>query len=341
MKTKDSLERLLPNQRIDDGLALRPVECDFMWMSKLDWHGDLPTKCLLAYADLLGFRKDATRGNKRLGHLYRRANTPHSGRYLDRYERQFRFPGGYIPRNIHVVHRLDAAGKQALKERGKYVGLAPRGAWEHQVMTASITAAAELWCLKNGYRFIPRHEISRSLVFKNIPYQYRKKVWNTQKRCSEDILQDGAADLFPDGFFGIDYGPSIRYFFVEADRQNETNAAGKDDGKTHERSFSQYQHLIRTGKYKTLCGIKDQKPSTGVLLFATVAEGAKDNLKKLVGEMSSNGKNSYTLFNVVKEFGTQFNPPPPLYRLFGPWERAGMDPLDISVPPQVPAAAAA
>jgi hypothetical protein len=180
-------------------------------------------------------------------------------------------------------------------------------------MTSTITGTAEIFCKRNGYKFIPAHEYLNGLPIgvPDVPFTWGK----VEKK----------GKLRPDSVFAIDYGNnSIITYFLENDRNTETVRATDPDQKSDLRSIRQYRNFIGGELYKDAY----KRKSKAVLLYITVNAGHAQNVYELIGEEM--GKCSYIAIGWEEAFEAPFHPPKlPLHLFEGPLPRAGLPPWTI------------
>jgi hypothetical protein len=124
--------------------------------------------------------------------------------------------------------------------------------------------------------------------------------------------------------FGLEYTDGnkkyYRFFILELDRGTEPVSGITPSRKSHERNVEQYKQFVAGGQYKDALGL-----SAGIMvLHVTISEGRMNNLMEITD-------NNYSGFAHVPEFGSFFQRPSVLYRLFRDgWKRYSRDILHIN-----------
>jgi hypothetical protein len=317
----DALGRRKRGKRQPTGKKIYPRPRDLIWYEKLHHHGALSTQFLHAFTKHIA--RDYKCATKRMADLFHEIN------YLG-------FPGQqddtYNAQGNYNVYDLAEGGEEVLKGEELWSERAPSGygIWKHRFMVSCITASVELATIENPHlRYIPQHEIlERADTVLRSKVSYQNPITKREE----------TRNLIPDALFGIEYQQgekrAYRFFLVEADRATEPNRAKPNkknefDRKSHRRSVLQYREFIGRGLYKEHFKIKGSM----VVLTVTTSERKMQNIIDVVREQSTNGKNSFMLFQYVPAFGRYFKPPMPLYELLTkPWLRAGHQPFVIDRP---------
>lgn len=177
-------------------------------------------------------------------------------------------------RNFHV-YDLTEKGRKLLEDSGHlFDSRKPSSSdaadkWWHQHMIATITATIHLCCDREGYRYIPPHEILKGAKIGHlVPFKWaEKELISTVK-------------LTPDAVFAIDYGGSRVLYCLEADRNTETRAPKTWDRKSDLRSIKQYANFFEKKLYQKAYGVDYPV----YLLFVTVSESHKYNFIDQVRE---------------------------------------------------------
>jgi hypothetical protein len=292
---------------VEEQIDLKPTERQARWLRFLLLHGPLPSSFLFA----LEGEKSATE--------LRSAQLP-----LRRL-----WQGGFIIRphqqretensNYNeYVYDLSEQGRRYLRDQGHWIDtVRPTGPWVHQLFVATVTATADIFCQREGYRYIPPHEyLGEQPATAKVPFHWDGKAITLS--------------LAPDAVFAIDYGKSFIAYALEADRDTEISTPRSRNNpyrKSDLRSVRQYVQFIGQKQYKTAYG----RSAMMVLLFITANETRKARFLDVVaGEMSPC---SFIAAGVVPEFGKPWKPPRPLFHLFDqPLDRAGKDGFVIKKP---------
>lgn len=306
----DTLGRRPRFARTPSGKKITLNERDYLLFQKLHQHGPLPSSYLIAFSRSIRKGDQATRW--RLRDLY------HESGHLDRPMWQ---ANTIDPRNNDLVYELSTKGEDVLRRAGMWSEYAPKphGANIHHLMTACITASIELSATISGnIKYIPQHQI---LERADTPLRF--PVTFSDPITGNPVTKN----LIPDALFGLDYGGSYRFYFVEADRDTEANKSLSFGRKSYLRTILQYRELIGRGLYKEPLNLT----AGALVLNVTTSETHKNNLIELTGAQSPNSQNNYMLYKSIPNFAVPFKPPQLLTALFTPWDRAGT-PFDISKP---------
>lgn len=311
METLDTLGRRTRTCRLPRLKSLSLKSRDILVFQKLHEHGDLPTPYLYAFTKHLG--KDYTGFVKRLNQLF------HAG-YLD-------FPTAQRDtenaNSNHYVHRINKKSESVLFDYdllSEHV-IRPSGPWKHQCMIACITASIDIATQNIALRFIPCHEILAKTgngLRTTIGIKHPSTLKTTQH------------DLVPDAIFGLQYktltGNKFLAFLVEADRATERVDSDRTDLKTFKRNVLQYREFIGRGLYKHHFGLKCGM----IVLTVTTKPSLMKRMIDVTEGISTNGKNTFMLFQTVPEFGRPFKPNVPVNTLLtSPWTRAGHKSITI------------
>lgn len=135
------------------------------------------------------------------------------------------------------VYDLAPLGQQFLKDAGLAENtIRPTGHWWHLHETATLTAKNDLEARKQGYRYIPAHEIlERAGATLAIPMDRQK--------------------LIPDQLFAIDYGGLFRAFMIEVDRGTEP-IASSTTRKSWKSALAMYGRAFEQGLPNRHYGLK-------------------------------------------------------------------------------------
>ncbi len=171
----------------------------------------------------------------------------------------------------------------------------------HAFMTSIITANIELEALKAGYKFISQAEI----------LQGRDLAFPTDDKPT-----------YPDALFGIDYGNGVRFFALETDRGTEAINPKHQRANSIKRKLQAYNHILNKKTHEdlnlpTIFPVFVTTNPTRMKSFVTLAEILFKSSKRM-------------LFNSIEGFQPYHRTPKLIPSLFGEFQRAGNDPLDIS-----------
>ena len=232
--------------------------------------------------------------------------------YALRKARFIRYPAQQMEtadaRSNFYVYELAPRGIEYLRDNGLYVDAVwPTGHWVHAYMTSCITASIDIMARRNGFRYIPGHEI-------------------TSRAQTTIGTKIGKSQLIPDQFFGLEYPDrTYRFFCVEADRGTEPTTA-KNSRKTHRSTIRLYREFIGQKLYKD-----HYQLNAGLLLLAVFSRSSK--LEAFNAELAkqSGGRNSYILSQHIQGFDYRLKPPELLTYLFDkPYQRVGNDKFYIN-----------
>ena len=205
------------------------------------------------------------------------------------------------------VYDLVERGEFALRHEGQFAHtIKPSGYFEHQYLTATITASIHLGCVAAGLTYIPGHEIIEAAGLeltrhRNVP------------SCPKTKLK-------PDQLFGIEYPDGTwRVFLVEADRGTEPGQS-TSRRKSYRSNIETYKRYVEDGLYKSHLGV-----DTGVCVLYVFTSPAyeelfHDQLEAIHGKTGC----TYILTQSVEGFIPKFKPLEPYTYLFtGAWRRHG------------------
>ncbi|MEM7068325.1 MAG: replication-relaxation family protein [Pseudomonadota bacterium] len=212
--------------------------------------------------------------------------------------------------NEHI-YALTQSGIDYLKDHDLWVdALKPNGPWVHQFMISCITASIQLLAERSGYRFIPGHEITKSLAAA-VPFTWRGKQHSMK--------------LIPDGLFAIEYPAGFVAYVLEADRSTETIDPVSPYRKSVRRNVKQYKEFVGNGLYKEAYGLTCPLIVLNVAISATHIKQSLAIIEEEVGDCS------YMTYGLAPMFRTPFKPPKELLsRLFtGDLLRCGCEPIQM------------
>lgn len=148
------------------------------------------------------------------------------------------------------IYDLTDRGKRCLQDHGLTVPPRPvSGPWQHQHLTARVTAAIDIAATRDGVRYIPRHDIlARRDATLSIPLAGKL--------------------LIPDQLFALDYGGSYRAFMLEVDQGTEP-FDGRGGRKSIASMLQGYQSAFRQEVIHTHYGLRC--PAVLLILCATIS----------------------------------------------------------------------
>jgi hypothetical protein len=260
-------------------------------------HGMLPSHYLYEFNRLLGGRVNRNELQKRLCDFYNEDNTSHRGPYLNRPADQF--PPGEIQLQS-IVYTLDHAGYRALGgKRHLYASRADAGWYEHQLMTACITASLELATLKHGTIFGSQEEIFRHKECPPATLEMERPIELQLGERTEFDKKTGQpkkvkTTIIPDQLFRIKY-PSkntVKIFVLEADRATE-------DLETVFEKIRRWVFVLKNEVHKTQWGA----PSLLVMIYTT----DEHRMRRFMGFAKAYvGKETWLLKHLLFQFDEQF-----------------------------------
>ncbi len=212
--------------------------------------------------------------------------------------------------NYHI-YALAKKGVDHLKEEGLWADAhKPTGGWVHQYMVSCITASIHIICNREGYRFIPGHEITQSLNAE-APFTWKGKEYRY--------------NIIPDALFAIQYPSGFIAYTLEADRGTEPNNAPSPYRKSIRRNIKQYTHLVGTEAYKSAYGLNCPLIVLNVMVSQRRIEHALKIVDQEIGECP------YLAFGLAPGFKTPFKPPDRLLEnlFIEPLQRSGSKPWTI------------
>jgi hypothetical protein len=291
------------------GKKVSPQPRDLALFHAIYRHGPLSSSMLYE------FTKDLARDRKGLCHrledLYHEETTPHEGPYLSRPPKQF---DSFEARYQDLIHDLLPPAELALAEQGwrpepyKVV----RKNFHHHVMKSHITASIELACRAVGASYISQPEILQGR-----PLEFPCTTeWN-------GFPLD--RPYMPDALFAIEHEGKRRYYFLEADRDQEPiKRAGKEpfSASSWLRKVVQLKQVIRTAK--------EQLGIDRPLLVLTVTTNADHMRSMLACVQEVTGGSNYQLVKTYTQFAGAFRVVPPLQDILFGWQRcAGFSAFDL------------
>lgn len=288
----------------------------------LQRHGILPSHYLLEFRKLLGGCVNRNEGQHRLGDLYNEDNTPHGGPYLNRPADQF------PPGEVHlqsIVYNLDAAAYRALGgARHQYASQADKGWYDHQLMTACITASMELATLKHGTVyggqeaiFTHKHfpEASKTLAR---PIELNLGTRTTFHKETGKPLATKTT-IIPDQLFKITYPPknNAKIFVLEADRATE-------DLETVYEKLRRWVYVLDHDI--------DRKQWGTLSLIVMIYTTDEYRMRKFMAKLKTLTEDTDPfLFQFDPQFSRSWHVPPILYDVYEkPYYRADGSTFDIS-----------
>ena len=264
---------------------------------------------------------------ERLGRLY------HDGGFLDRPARQWQAANArYQP----VVYELSPKGADTLKANGAPGdaaalpgrGSGPQRQFAHMLMICEVLASLELGAAQIG---------SLRLVW--WPEILAKTP--TETRAAPKSLQIGSVDGFqgragrgwtvePDALFGIEYRTgtrrSYRFFALEADRGTMPVERTDRAQSSYLGKVVAYRQAMANGMFKLRWGVPNL-----FVLTVTTSGPRLDTMETAVRKITEGRGSSAFLFKTypASNLGGLY-PEPQL--LTEPWERVGVEPIDITRP---------
>lgn len=188
----------------------------------------------------------------------------------------------------YLVYDLTDKGKKYLKDNNLWVeAIRPTGPWVHQFMVSTITATMDIMCLRNGYTYIPGHEIVKTTLHCDVEFDWDGKPYTKR--------------LTPDAIFAINYGGSYIAYIIEADRNTEANDPKTPHRKSSRRNIKQYKNFQK--HYKVHYGLNCPL----VVLTVTTSKNHIPNVLKMIDEEI--GPCPYLAFGLAEEFGNVWHPP--------------------------------
>ncbi|MDJ0613247.1 MAG: replication-relaxation family protein [Rhizobiaceae bacterium] len=278
MKTHDRLGRWLFSTHTKNPIPnFHPDARQIRWMQFLNLHGLASSKYL--HELTADTHKCAQTSSRQLRKLF-------DGQMIHKPRQQRETAGAD---GNHHIYDLTEKGKAYLKRNGLWIDAhRPTGPWVHQFMVSCITSSIHILCTRNGYTYVPGHEITNSLAV-NVPFKWKGK----RHSCK----------LIPDALFAIRYGKGYIAYALEADRNTEPNDPATPYRKSARRNIKQYAEFVGKKMYKKHYGLSCPL----VVLNITVSQ---DHIKRTMPIVEDEiGKCSYLAFGVASEFRTPFQPP--------------------------------
>lgn len=300
MKTQDRLGRWLFTSHTTRPIEnFRPDARQLRWMQFLNLHGLASSKYLHEHTS--DTHRCPQTSSRMLRQLF-------DGRmiYKPRQQRETQGADG----NFHI-YALTKRGVDHLKQEGLWVdALRPTGQWVHQYMVASITASMHILSEREGYEFIPGHQITDSLAV-DISFK-----WNG--RNHECVL-------VPDSLFAIQYGKGYIAYLLEADRNTEPNDPKTPYRKSARRNIKQYASFIGHKIYKQNYGLNCPL----IVLNITVSDEHIKRIMPIIKEET--GACNFLAYGTAPMFRSPFKPPTDLLtNIFRePLMRQGREPFTI------------
>src|SRR5665213_2786922 len=323
MKSRDSLDRALPNQpdSLTDPYTVTNADI-YSGMEPLNIHGSLYTSYLEAFGEFYRDMGDYSR--KRLSWLSRSANIRYLGevsgpvyyRPLD----QFPVEHERITRRMMLRYDLTPRGIRILKDTGRYHDLVHGGWLKHQVVNTHISASIHLGALHDEEPFTPRDQIARDIGLV-VPY------------TGPDGRPYEKHRLVPDNLFRV--GRWRRYHTLETDLGNEVGRASPEKfetRKTLERMVLQYNEFVTKRLYCEAYNIPVDRPLTP--LFVTTNKATLELLTSILMDFSDGkGCGWMCMKYIPAEAFSAYHSPKPILSLWdGPWKRAGRPHFFINNP---------
>ena len=242
----------------------------------------------------------------------------YDGEWLDRPAAQEDTKNSYYNRHVYV---LTKKAEKFLKKLGKLPEVVKHsGPFPHQLMGATFTATIEIMCRRQGYRFIPPHELVGSNRLKlEIPFEW--EVFDQKKKEWVKTELDGkVAEFNPDYLYGIQVGKSRMAFLAEFNRDTEPMEPSTAWRRSDLKTVRQMKSLIGDKEYKQAYGFNCPM----VFQFITVTEHHARYFIDLVAREIPNNPN-FTA-SVMPTFRKPWKPCPfPIYLFENPWLSIGKE----------------
>lgn len=268
-------------EKVDNSITLTEREYD--WLCFANRHGDVSSQTFYEYS------KD----------------THSSYQWVNRCLNEKLFMGGFMYRPAyqlgtyntdinHLVYRPTKKGEDLLKSTGDYVERLKRAGNSdneaaHDLMISTITAMMDIMCRREGYTYIPGHDILKDKPLKaDVKFKWKNKEYTKA--------------LTPDSLFAIDYGGSYLAFALEADRATEPAETKTPHRKSALRNIKQYQAFKKL--YKEHYGLNCPL----ITLTITVSEARMNTMLDLVKQEI--GDCSHMVFGYHEDFKPPFWKPP-------------------------------
>lgn len=322
---KDSLGRRKRHHgRQPTGKTIVASKADIIGIfAPLQRHGLLPTHYLVEFSKHLAVFDEELKGKQNLIKFRQRLTSLYNdGAYVDRPSGQF--PPGDVQLQS-IVYALDRAGYHALKsKRHLYANRADAGWYEHQLMTACITASIELATLKHGTIYGSQEEIFRHEKCPPATLEMERPVelqlgTRTEYDKKTGKAKDVTTTIIPDQLFRIKYPESdkTKIFVLEADRATE-------DLETVYEKLRRWVYVLKHDIHQKQWGT----PSLIVMVYTTDEYRMRRFMEKL---KTLTDDTDPFLFKFDPQFERDWHVPPVLYDVYNtPFFRADGSIFDIT-----------
>ncbi|MEM8652363.1 MAG: replication-relaxation family protein [Pseudomonadota bacterium] len=278
MKTRDRLGRRLFEKRSKSpALTSKLTDREHLWLQFLNLHGMASSLYLHKYtADSHRCMQTSNRMLRKLFDIG----------LIEKPEQQ---RAAVDARGNHHVYALSQSGVTYLKDFDLWVdALKPTGPWVHQFMTACTTASIHILCNRSGLKFIPGHQITKTLAV-DVPFRWHGRF------CKNKLI--------PDSLFAIRYPSGFIAYVLEADRSTETIDPASQLRKSVRRNIKQYAEFIGKKKYQEAYGLNCPL----VVINICVSKTHIKRSLEIVGEEI--GACSYLAYGTAPKFRTPFKVP--------------------------------
>jgi len=241
------------------------------------------------------------------------------GGYLARPEQQWQSVNArYMP----TIYELDQKGVAVLKDCGLDSSFArvtvrpgrdaPHHQFPHDLMVCDILASIELGVILDpALQFITVHEI------------LERAPENTKLLRKPLAMALANTEVVPDALFGVRYPEGVRFFALEADRNNEP-IRRRLSGSSYERKIAAYKQIVDQKIYKSHFGIPNL-----LVLNVTTNPTHMNNIMALVKQMV--GQSRFFLFKTMSSLGDFAKAPSPTpHMLTAAWQRVGHEPFAMN-----------
>jgi hypothetical protein len=260
---------------------------------------------------------------RRLNALYRKPNF-----YLRRPEAQRMQPNANYR---YLIYELDERAAKVLRERGLYDEVSRAGDYRqfsHAMMVNDALASIELGMRRDArlllWRDITEHEkfpaaTRKADKLQGIPVRIHHQFGGASRHAEFNYISDG--------LFGIRYGNGkARFFQLEAEHRNRI-----DCSNLHQTSFLKKYLAIQYIMEERLFHIRWGIPNM-LTLVVTPSQERIEQMKKLILRETAGKGAPHILFREIPVMEDIHRVSRPMPELFGAWQRAGYEPLDISQP---------
>lgn len=210
------------------------------------------------------------------------------------------------PRKNELIHEINDAGEDLLKERGLFCENAPTRKRKdleffHEVMNSCLSAD---FCIESEDAEFTYHPQAESDI--------------------KPTFDLNGEEVTPDDYFYFHQPDKMLHLFLETDRGTEPIQSKSLKRKSITKMVQQYKKIIGQGVYKS--HYKVGRGHGALLLIATTTVARANSILKIISKEFPNGC-EYILVRAFPEFGQEFKPPKALHVLDRYWERAGKEPF--------------